>query len=90
MTLTAANGAGLIGGGALYSNSTLRLDNVTINNATAATGGAIYQDGGTANFNSIVLGNSLYLVNTGNVTLGGITTNSSISVSANTTTSCIS
>ncbi|MFM7129509.1 MAG: beta strand repeat-containing protein, partial [bacterium] len=71
LTLTQGNGSGLVAGGAIYSNNLLRLDNITINNSTAADGAGLYQNGGFANLNSSNIGNSVYLSGGANLTASG-------------------
>ncbi|MFM7319618.1 MAG: choice-of-anchor Q domain-containing protein, partial [bacterium] len=71
LTLTQGDGSGLVAGGAIYSNNLLRLDNITINNSTAADGAGLYQNGGFANLNSSNIGNSVYLSGGANLTASG-------------------
>ena len=58
-------------GGAVYSSSTLVLNNMTISNSTANLGDAIYQDGGSLTLNSSNISNSIYVANHGNFVITG-------------------
>ena len=75
--LSLTNGRGSNGtspniqGGAIYSNSTLQLDRVSIQNSTANFGNAIYQTGGTLSLNSSSNINSIYVANNGNLLITG-------------------
>ena len=99
--ITLSNGAGASGsspnlfGGAIYSNTTLSLANVNINNSTANYGSAIYQSGGSLGISNSNIVNSIYVSNSGSLsftgnqslTLGQITASS---MSVNLTTGSIS
>jgi hypothetical protein len=73
--ITLSNGIGGHGtspniqGGAIYSNSTITLDYLTIANSTANFGGAIYQDGGSLTLNSSHVTDSIYVSNSGNIAI---------------------
>jgi hypothetical protein len=71
LTLTGANGSGLSAGGAIYSTSTLRLENVLITNSTASAGEALYQNGGSATIINSTIANSILITGGANLAISG-------------------
>jgi Ca2+-binding RTX toxin-like protein len=75
--ITLSNGAGAFGtspnlqGGAIYTNATLTLDRMTVMNSTANFGSGIYIDGGSVDSTDSSIFNSIYLANSGNLTVQG-------------------
>ena len=89
--LTLSNGTGVSGtnpsikGGAIYSNSSLSLLNLAINQSTANLGSAIFIDGGSVNITSSNITDSIYIANSGNLTASGSTFGSTLTaINANT------
>ncbi|MFM7130754.1 MAG: beta strand repeat-containing protein, partial [bacterium] len=73
LTLTDGNGGGLPAGGAIYSNSSLRLENMLVANTTSSVAQpfSLYQVGGFANLNSTTLGNAIEVSGMGNLIVNG-------------------
>ena len=75
--MTLRNGTGAFGtspniqGGAIYTNATLNLERITVSNSTANFGGGIYIDGGSVDSTDGNIVNSIYLANSGNLTVNG-------------------
>ena len=71
--LTLSNGTGAYGtsptfyGGAIYSNNSLTLTNVSINSSSANFGSAIYQNGGSLQLISSNVANSVTVAGSGNL-----------------------
>jgi len=93
--LTLTNGTGANGtspnlqGGAIYTNSTLILTNVTINNSTANFGSAIYQTGGSLTLTASHIVNSVYFTGNGNLTVSSGSLGSNVTVASGNTVSII-
>ena len=85
--LTLSNGTGVSGtspnikGGAIYSNSSLTLLNVAINQSTANLGSSIYLDGGSADITTSNIANSIHIASNSNLTLTGGSLGSTLSAS---------
>ena len=75
--MTLSNGTGANGtspnlqGGAIYSNGTLGLTNVTINHSTANFGSAIYQAGGSLTIHDSNITNAIIVSNNGTLAING-------------------
>ena len=91
LTLTGGTGSNgtspNIQGGAIYSNSTLSLTSVTINNSTANFGSAIYQTDGSLTLTSSNIANEVYITGSGNLTVSGGSLGSNVTVASGNTVS---
>ena len=87
LTLTAGYGTGLANGGAIYSNTTLGLSNLVINNSSASLGSAIYETGGSLTLTSSNIANSIYFAGSGNLSVIGGSLGSTVTVASGNTVS---
>jgi hypothetical protein len=87
LTLTSGYGTGLTNGGAIYSNTTLGLTNLIINNSTSSLGSAVYQTGGSLTVTSSNIVNSIYVTGSGNISVIGGSLDSNLTVASGNTVS---
>jgi predicted outer membrane repeat protein len=94
LSITLSNGTGIgsspnIQGGAIYSNSTITLNDVAINHSTADYGSAIYETGGSLTLTSSNIANSIYFTGNGNLSISGGLVDSDVTISSANTVSIL-